>query len=66
MEKNNEEVKRLILSQEDIKTRISRNSKKYKSTIERVVSDIKNQNLRKGRVRPKNPDEAQIINKFKK
>lgn len=60
------DVKMVVLTQKDIERRVSNNSRKFKNTIGRVTSEIQSQNLRKGRVRPRDPVEAMILSKFKK
>lgn len=63
-EKKEENIEMNVLTQEEIKERVSQNSIKFKNTIEQVTSEIQKQNLRKGRVRPKDPTEALILEKF--
>lgn len=65
VKKKEEDVKMTVLSQKALEERIIQNSYKYKDIIERVTSEIQNQNLKKGRIRPKDPIEAKILDKFK-
>lgn len=56
----------VVLTQKEIKNRVTRNSSRYKKTIEQIASGIRSQGLKKGRHRPKDPTEAFILNNFKK
>ena len=60
------DVEMVVLTQKEIKNQVARNSRKYKKTIEQITSDIRSQDLKKGRRRPKDPTEAFILNNFKK
>ena len=60
------DVEMVVLTQKEIKNRVTRNSSRYKKTIEQITSDIRSQDLKKGRRRPKDPTEAFILNNFKK
>lgn len=60
------DIEMVVLTQKDIETRVLRNSNKFENTIKQVTSNIQNKNLRKGRVRPKDPVEALILNQFRK
>ncbi len=60
------DVEMVVLTQKEIKNRVTRNSSRYKKTIEQITSDIRSQGLKKGRRRPKDPTEAFILNNFKK
>lgn len=60
------DVEMVVLTQKEIKNRVTRNSSRYKKTIEQISSDIRSQGLKKGRRRPKDPTESFILNNFKK
>jgi hypothetical protein len=60
------DVEMVVLTQKEIKNRVTRNSSRYKKTIEQITSDIRSQGLKKGRRRPKDPTEAFILNNFEK
>jgi len=64
--KNEGDVEMVVLTQKEIKNRVTRNSRRYKKTIEQITSDIRSQDLKKGRRRPKDPTESFILNNFKK
>ncbi len=53
------------LTLKDLESRVLRNSNQYKKTVNRITTQIKRQNLNRGRIRPKNPTEAKILAKFK-
>jgi len=60
------DVQMVVLTQKEIKNRVTRNSRRYKKTIEQITSDIRSQDLKKGRRRPKDPTEEFILNNFNK
>lgn len=66
VKKNEEDTRMKVLTQKELEERVLQNSEKYKDTIERVTSEIQNQNLKKGRVRPKDSIEAKILEQFNK
>lgn len=49
----------------EIKKRIERNKSKYEYVIKRVTEEIKSEGLQKGRIRPRDPIERKVLNKFK-
>ncbi|NLJ18297.1 hypothetical protein [Globicatella sulfidifaciens] len=49
----------------EIKKRIERNKSKYEYVIKRVTEEIENEGLQKGRIRPRDPIEREVLNKFK-
>lgn len=54
------------LTLNQIEGRVKNNMKKNKSAIERFENSLRKSNLRKGRVRPKDPTEAKILSMFNK
>lgn len=54
------------LIKNDLKNRISKNKAIYNRSIERVKSNIRNKNLKQGRVRPRDPDEEEILSRFER
>jgi len=60
------DVQMVVLTQKEIKNRVTRNYRRYKKTIEQITSDIRSQDLKKGRRRPKDPTEEFILNNFNK
>lgn len=54
------------ITQKEIENRVSYNNDKYKKEIDTIVKQIKEKGLRKGRMRPKDPNEAKILKNFKK
>ncbi|CEE00760.1 MULTISPECIES: hypothetical protein [Bacillaceae] len=50
----------------DIELRVEKNSRTYLETSNRVLSEIQKKNLRRGRVRPKDPTESKILARFSK
>lgn len=57
-----ENMKTLTLK--EIEERVAQNSKQLSHTINSVTRKVKSQNLKQGRVRPKDPTEAKILEKF--
>lgn len=49
---------------QEIETRSNKNAIRYKATINRVTSNIQGQDLKRGRVRPKDPVEEKILARF--
>lgn len=54
------------LTLKDIENRVIQNSNQLKQKINRVTAQIQNQNLYKGRLRPKDPTEAKILARFER
>ncbi|HLQ96315.1 MAG TPA: hypothetical protein VK108_08010 [Pseudogracilibacillus sp.] len=54
----------ITVNQEDIEKRIQKKSEEKAETIRKFKKDLSKRNLKKGRVRPKNPTEKQILNRF--
>ena len=52
------------LKLKDIEVRVSRNNKKYSGSIDKITSKIKAKNLLQGRVRPIDPSESIILDRF--
>ncbi|MDQ0162528.1 hypothetical protein [Aeribacillus alveayuensis] len=52
------------LTLKEIEKRALQNRKKYEHVVNKVISKIENQNLNRGRVRPKDPTEAKILARF--
>lgn len=52
------------LKLKDIEIRVSQNTKKYSRSIDKVTSEIKAKNLNRGRVRPRDPSESIILDRF--
>lgn len=50
----------------EIEDRVSHHTEKYGDEIEKGIYVIKSKELKKGRVRPKDPAETEILNKFKR
>ncbi|MFD2706794.1 hypothetical protein [Salibacterium lacus] len=48
----------------DMESRVHKSSKENQDTINHVTAQIKNKNLRQGRVRPKDSAETRILNRF--
>ncbi|GGB34338.1 hypothetical protein F3157_05180 [Virgibacillus dakarensis] len=59
---NDENMSTLTLK--EIQNRIRQNSYRSQRAMEQITLGIYNKNLRKGRVRPKNPTEAKILDGF--
>lgn len=65
MTKTSEGDKKMpTLTKNDLKNRISKNNALYNKSIGRVQSDIRSKNLNRGRVRPRDPDEEEILSHF--
>lgn len=62
--KNKGNVKMTTLTLKELESRVTQNSKQYKTTVDQVTSQIKKQDLKQGRVRPRNPIEARILSRF--
>lgn len=56
----------MMVRLKDIESAAKRNSEIFSATANRIISDIQKKNLRKGRVRPKDPIEAKILARFKR
>lgn len=48
----------------EIEDRVMYNKKRYERQIEQGSQLIKSKELKRGRVRPRDPDEAEILRKF--
>ena len=64
--KKKEENLKTVLTQREIESRVHQNPIKYKDVIEQITSEIKSENLKKGRVRPKDSAEDRVLKQFKK
>ena len=56
----------ITLPLKDIEKRVAQNSKQFNKKISQVTAQIQNKNLNRGRIRPKDPTEAKILNSFKR
>ncbi|WP_339217001.1 hypothetical protein [Ornithinibacillus sp. FSL M8-0202] len=52
------------LTLSDLETRVRENKTKFQATVNRVTAKIKSQNLNQGRIRPKDPTESKILDRF--
>jgi hypothetical protein len=50
----------------ELQEQIKRNYEKYGHLIEKFIKELEQRNLKKGRVRPKHPDEQKILDSFKR
>ena len=50
----------------DLQDQIRRNYEKYGHIIEEFIKKLEQRDLKKGRVRPKHPDEQKILDSFEK
>lgn len=65
MKKNSKGDKKMnTLTLNQIESRVKANSSSRNDMINKFSSNIKKKNLNKGRVRPKNPTEANILSLF--
>jgi|GEM_PF-1809880 len=58
--------KMMTVRLKDIERDAKRNSEIFSVTANRIIADIQKKNMRKGRVRPKDPIEARILARFKR
>lgn len=52
------------LTLKDIEKRVVQNSNQFSNKIDQITTQIQSKNLNRGRVRPKDPAEARILNNF--
>ncbi|MFS0646836.1 hypothetical protein [Siminovitchia sp. 179-K 8D1 HS] len=64
MSKNKGDKDMTAITLKEIETRVARNTNRYQDVIRQVTLDIRRQNLKRGRVRPKDPTEAKILARF--
>ncbi|GAA0442123.1 hypothetical protein GCM10008983_19010 [Lentibacillus halophilus] len=54
------------LIKNDLNKRIFKNTAQYNESIRRVRSNIRSKNLNRGRMRPRDPDEAEVLSRFER